>query len=267
MSIRSKVLAAAAVLTLAGGIGTAGALTAATAGAATPSCGIACVNIFSQQFGTHLTPNYTVDVLKQGERVDQPIILFRTANYDPALDWSPSFQGTVADFYAAGLVSSALALHYGCIPPTSTLPGNFPTCANPLGPAFPDDYAFEVEYAPFGVDSGLCMGLASAAFSGEGVTLQGCGQSSRTVWVVDQSDSTHPGQNPQLFEYAPLINGSDIDFSQPFVLTYPANSVPTDKPRAQFVVDNLTGFTNPSTGDPEGVESNQMYGVTIGTLK
>ena len=60
-------------------------------------------------------------MLRQGEKAGQPIILFRTANYDPALDWTAAFQGTVADFYAAGLVSSALALHYGCIP--SPLPG------------------------------------------------------------------------------------------------------------------------------------------------
>ena len=117
MSIKSKVLAAAATLTLVGGVGAAGALTAGSAAAATPSCGPACVNLFSYQFGTHATPNYTVDVLRQGEKVGQPIILFRTANYDPALDWTFSFQGTVADFFAAGLVSSAVALHYGCIAP------------------------------------------------------------------------------------------------------------------------------------------------------
>ena len=115
MSIKSKVLAVGATLALVGGVGTAGVLGAGTASAATPSCGIACVNLFSYQFGTHTTPTYTVDVLRQGEKAGQPIILFRTANYDPALDWTVSFQGTVADFFAAGLVSSSLALHYGCI--------------------------------------------------------------------------------------------------------------------------------------------------------
>ena len=39
MSIKSKVLAAAATLTMVGGVGAAGALTAGTASAATPSCG------------------------------------------------------------------------------------------------------------------------------------------------------------------------------------------------------------------------------------
>src|SRR5580658_3903217 len=125
MSIKSKALATAAALTLVSGAGMAGALSAGTASAATPSCGDSCVNIFSHQFGTHRSPNYVVDVLRQGEKVNQPVILFRTADFDPAEDWTVSFQGTTADFYAAGLVSAAVALHYGCI---AGAPGNFPDC-------------------------------------------------------------------------------------------------------------------------------------------
>ena len=113
MSIKSKLLAGAATLALIGGVGTAGALTAA---AATPSCGHDCIDIFSRAFGTHETPNYVLDVLRQGAKVGQPIILYRTSNTDPAEDFVPSIQGTTADFYAAGLVSAAVALHYGCIP-------------------------------------------------------------------------------------------------------------------------------------------------------
>ena len=143
MSIKSKVLAATATLTLVGGVGAAGALTAGTASAATPSCGSSCINVFSKQFGTHKSPKYVVDVLRQGEKVGQPIILFRTANYDPAEDLTVAFQGRVADFYAAKLVSAAVALHYGG-----------------LAAGFPNDPAFENEYAPFGVESGLCLGVA-----------------------------------------------------------------------------------------------------------
>ena len=117
------------------------------------------------------------------------------------------------------------------------------------------------------MESGLCVGLAATAVQGEGVTLQPCGESSRTVWIIDQEDSSTGPVNILLNEYVPLINGSDTDFSKPFVLTYPANGFPTDTPRPQFTVANLTGFTNPSTGDPEGVESNQMFGAVTGTLK
>jgi hypothetical protein len=239
MSIKSKVLAAAATLTLVGGVGAAGVLTAGTASAATPSCGNSCINVFSHQFGTHKSPNYVVDVLRQGEKVGQPVILFRTANFDPAEDWTVAFQGTVADFFAAGLVSAAVDLHYST------------------------DFAYENEYAPFGVDSGLCMGVAATATQDEGVTLQPCGVSAKTVWIVDTFDSP-----ATLFNgYVPLINGSDTNFSHPFVLTYPNNSVPTDMPRPQLVVTNITGFSNGPGPVLGTVNVNQLWGAKFGILK
>jgi hypothetical protein len=274
MSIKSKVLAATATLTLVGGVGIAGALTAGTASAATPSCGPACIDIFSHQFGTHREPNSVVDVLRQGEKVGQPIILFRTANYDPAEDWTAAFQGTTADFYAAGLVSAAVALHYGCI---AGAPGNFPDCygfttvpgSKPPVAAAVNDPAFEIEYAPFGVDSGLCMGVAATAVQGEGVTLQPCGVSSKTVWIEDIFDSLN---TTIAGGYVPVINGSDTNFSQPFVLTYPASGQPTDKPRPQLEVTNITGFSQTSgplnIPGPElnTVDVNQLWGYDLGIL-
>ena len=246
MSIKSKVLATAATLTLVGGIGTAGALTAGTASAATPSCGHSCIDVFSHQFGTHKSPNFVVDVLRQGEKVGQPIILFRTANFDPAEDFTVAFQGTVSDFFAAGLVSAAVNLHYG---------GG--------AKGFPDDFAFENEYAPFGVDSGLCLGVAATAFQGEGVTLQPCGVSAKTVWIVDTFDSP-----TTLFNgYVPLINGSDTNFSHPFVLTYPNNSFPTDMPRPQLTVTNITGSSHGPGPVLGTVNVNQLWGADFGILK
>jgi len=258
MSIKSKVFAAAATLTMVGGVGTAGVLTAGTANAATPSCGNNCLNIFSREFGTHKTPNFVVDVLRQGEKVGQPIILFHTSNTDPAEDSSLSFQGTTADFFAAGLVSSAVALHYGCIPGA-----DFPTCYGQTKVPV-NDPAFEFEYAPFGVDSGLCVGLAStASFEGK-VSLQPCGVSSRTVWIADVFDSP-----TTLFSgYVPLINGSDTNFSHPFVLNYPSSGFPTDKPRPQITVTNLTGFAQPGNGGVvpviSSVSSSQLWQAFFG---
>ena len=265
MSIKSKVLAAAATLTLVGGLGAAGALTAGSASAATPSCGHFCIDVFSHQFGTHKSPKYVVDVLRRGEKIGQPVILFRTANFDPAQDWTVAFQGTTADFFAATLVSSAVALHYGCIPGPG---GNFPDCYGQTRFAV-DDPAFEIEYAPFGVDSGLCMGVAATAVQGEGVTLQPCGVSSKTVWIEDIFDSP----NTLFNGYIPAINGSDTNFSQPFVLTYPSSGVPTDKPRPQLEVTNITGFSNASPpffipGPELGtVDVNQLWGADFGILK
>jgi hypothetical protein len=243
MSIKSKVFAAAATLTLVGGVGAVGAMSAS---AATPSCGPTCIDLFSFEFGHHSSPNFVVDVYRQGAKVGQPIILYRTSDTDPAEDFTASFQGTVADFFAAGLVSAAVDLHYG---------------AGAVG--FPNDPAFENEYAPYGVDSGLCVGVASTAVQGSKVSLQPCGVSSKTVWVVDTGDSTTIARG-----YVPLINGSDTNFSHPFVLTYPTNGYPTDIPRPQLTTTNLTGFSGsflvPELGT---VNDNQLWGDDFGVLR
>ena len=256
MSIKSKVLAAAATLTLVGGVGAAGVLSAAPAMAGTPSCGGGCVNFFSQDFG----PGFTLDVLRQGEKVGQPIILFRTANFDPALDWDITFQGTVADFFEAGLVNAETALHYGCL--TAIFPGGSCSDATVPGP-FPNLDAFEVEYAPYGVNSGLCLGVAATAFQNEGATLQPCGVSAKTVWIADTLDS------PLTFfkGFFPAINGSNTNFSHPYVLTYPSSGYPTDKPRPQLILQNLTGFTQPAQPElPEisTVSSSQLWSAFFG---
>jgi hypothetical protein len=251
MSFKAKMLAAAATLTMVGGVGTAGVLGAATASAATPSCGAACINIFSRDFGTFRSPNFTVDVLRQGSQVGQPVILFRTSNSDPALDWSLSFQGATSDLCAVGLVSALTCLHYGGAGHTIT------------GKATPDLAAFEVEYAPFGVDSGLCMGVAATASQNENVSLQPCGVSGKTIWIVDDQTNVTGA-------YVPLINGSNTNFSHPFVLTYPNNGYPTDKPRPQLQVRNLTGFTNPANPTfpvISSVNSNQLWGARFGVLR
>jgi hypothetical protein len=279
MSIKSKVLAAAATLTLVGGVGVTGALTAGSAAAATPSCGTSCVNTFNKDFpptGQTGGPSSPIDVFRQSEKVGNPIILFRSSNSDPALDWTNAFQGNTSDFFQAGLVSAAVALHYGCAA------GLFTSCQTVIDSdndasstpfsdgdevtvgTFPDLPAFEIEYAPFGVDSGLCMGLAATASQGEGVTLQPCGVSAKTVWIQDSFDNIHalPG--------VPLINGSDTNFSHPFVLTYPDNANPVDRPRAQVIVTNLTGFAQPGNGGVlpviGTVKSSQLWEQTLGVL-
>ena len=270
MTIKTKFLAAAAALTLVSGVGAAGALSAGSASAATPSCGSSCIDIFSKNFGTFGNPQFVLDVYQQKQSAGQKIILFRESNSDPAEDFTVANEGRVSDFFQAGLVSSSLNLHYGC---NWSIAENM--CTNT---SYPDDYAFEEEYAPFGVDSGLCVGVASTAVAGEGVTLQGCGESSRTVWVVDvplapgqQSDGC-PFSNPLYSVEAPLINGSDTNFSHPFVSTYPAAGYPTDSSRPQLTVANLTGFSQTGntfgcgTNSIVGPNNNQLWAAVAGVL-
>jgi len=257
MSIKSKVFAATATLTLVGGAGAMGALTAGSASAATPSCGETCVEFFSAEFANGGAPNFVLDTLRQGEKVGQPQILFRSSDTDPALDYTISDQGLVSDFYAAGLVSSSVALHYGGLGCLGTVtPGDTPPCDDP----YPDLEAYEIEYSPYGVDSGLCTGVAATATANEKVTLQPCGESSRTVWIIDSEDT-------DINSNTPLINGSDDNFSQPFVLTYGASAYPTDMPRPELYVANLTGFQGANgIPNPGTVDDNQLWAENTGVL-
>jgi len=204
MSIKNKVLAgAAAASVIVGGVG----IAAATANAHTPSCGHRCVNIHSLQWGR----NNPIDSYKQRSSVGNKIILFRKNTSDPGQDFTISAQGTVADFFALGLVSPQVQLHYA------------------------NDTAYEVQYSPFGRDSGLCVGVGTTARNGTPVTLQTCGVSSKTLWIRDTANGRRG--------YTPLINGSDTNFSNPYVLTYAGNAAPTDMPRPGLFTWHLSTFS------------------------
>jgi hypothetical protein len=247
MSFKSKALAAAATLTLVGGA--AGALAASPANAATPSCGHRCLNLFSKKFSDVLTtkPGFVLDVYRQGAKLGQPIIMFQSSNADPAEDFTVSLQGHVSDFKAAGLMSSALALHYGTAP----------TASNPTAR---DNWAVEIEYSPFGVNSGLCVGISDLTPTNNGkVSLQACGVSARTVWITDKNDRARGGVFT--FPYVPLINGAGSNFSHPYVLTYPQNGNPNDKPRPQLVTQNLHTFSRGQVYD------NQQWSAFFGVLR
>lgn len=267
MRFKTKAAAALAALTLCG--------TAALAGsgatwAATPSCGngLPCVNIFSHKFDQYPTPRFVADVFQRGAKVGQPVILFPASNADPAEDFTLSFQGNVSDLYAAGLVSAATELHYGGA-----------KYLTPGVPAIgPDEQAFELEYSPYGVGTGLCIGVPRTALQGERVSLQPCGVTAKTVWIWDTFDqcapwlSLLPGgpptcRTPNLNGGTfPAINGSNTNFSHPFVLTYPASGYPTDRPRPVLQVTNLTGFSNGNGPVVGQVVDGQLFGGTPGQL-
>jgi hypothetical protein len=212
--------------------------------------------VFSRLFGAHSSPNFTLDVFGQAAKAGQPIILFPATKSDSAQHWIVSSQGTAANFYAARRVGAAVAQHYGCIPRVL-----FPNCYGQTADTV-NDPAFELEYAPNNVASGLCMGVASTAVQGEVVTLQPCRASARTVWIADTFGSPSTLSNG----YVPLINGSDTAFSQPFVLTYPQSGYPTDMPRPQLQVGTITGRSR-FAAEPElgTVARNQLWGANFST--
>jgi hypothetical protein len=229
MSIKSKVLAAAATLITACGAAP------GAASAATPECAAVavCISVFSSELGTYDQPNFVEAVLGGGgANIGQPVGLKRASRFDPSEDILPGApvpRATVADFYAVGMVSAEANRHYGSLA------------------------AVQQNYAPFGIATDLCVGLASVA-QNEGLTLQPCSVPGTTVWVVHQGLATTAG-------YFPIINAATTDFSRPFAMHLPRNEVASGRP-LQMQARRLQFLTREKT-----LRARQLWGAVFGELK
>jgi len=245
MSVKAKIAAGAATLTIVGGgLGMVGTMTAS---AATPNCGSTCANIFSQKYG----PSYLVDVFQAKAAVGQPVILFQASNSDPAEDFVVVDEGSVNSFYHRyGLVSAAFAHTYAA------------------------DEAYEAQYEPYGLNSNYCLSTwpGEAPQPGYLVRLESCGYYSNSLWAADTDANTLPNGSSVTTDHhstgeffsnyhtdVALINGATNSFSNPLVLNYPAGN-PTDMPRPQLNVQPEKQYAGGVTFD------NQEWGTTAGAV-
>jgi hypothetical protein len=231
MSIKKRRLTAAVTLIAACGVS---ATTASPVRAATPECGPRCISVFSSELGTMAQPNFVEAVLGGGEaKVGQPVGLKRANRFDPSQDilpQGPRPNARVSDFYAAGLVSAEANEHYGSLP------------------------AVQQQYAPFGIPTGLCVGLARVAYQNQELTLQPCSAPGTTVWVIHSALSpTTPGSFP-------IINASTTDFERPFAMHLPRSHVASGKP-LQMHARRLQFRTGEKT-----LPARQLWGAVFGVL-
>ncbi len=190
VSIRARWFAVTAALLVMAGLG------AASASAATPSCGNTCVDFSSQLYGSASSPPFVLADAPNLQNVGQPLTLASASNFNPGEDFLMSAQGLVSDFVAAGLMAPQMGTLYGSLD------------------------VYEIEYAPFGAATGLCVGVPATPGSGTRVQLEPCGVSCKTCWIIDTSAPT-PG--PDL----PLIQGAtNSNFPDPPVLTAPLPGQP-----------------------------------------
>jgi hypothetical protein len=208
VSIKRKVLAVVATLTVAGGVTATGTL---PAGAATAACGQACISIFSHELGTYAQPNFVEAVLQGTAMVGQPVILKEPSGSDPSEDLLNRPGPHVSDFYAAGMVSAEVNSHYGNL------------------------VAAQIEYAPSGMGTGLCVGLATVAYQNEGLTLLPCSVPATTVWIIDFPDSPATAAD-RIF---PIVNASTTDFSRPFAMSLRQDEIASDVRTLQIEVRRL----------------------------
>ena len=228
LPIKRKVLAAVATLTMVLGVG---AAATGVASAASPQCAARCISVFSSELGSYDQPNFVEAILGDGgARIGQPVGLKKADKFDPTQDIkpdAPSPMATVADFFAAGRVSAEANQHYGHLP------------------------AVQQRYAPFDIDTDLCVGLASVT-QNEGLTLQPCSDDT-TVWVVQMDLATPAG-------YFPIVNAATTDFRRPFSMHLPRNEVASGRP-LQMQARHLQFLTDEKT-----LRARQLWGAWPGEL-
>lgn len=232
MSIKRNGLALALALTATLLVAGATKLGMSSASAASTACGGDCFSLFSAEHGTPGSPNVIETVLDGVAKVGQPVILKAASNSDPSQDIAVYRAGFVADFFADGLVSAEVNEHYGTL------------------------FAATIEYAPFGERSGLCVGLAKAAYQGEGLTLQPCTTvGSRGVWIIN------PRVSPDPENYFAVISGSTTDFENPFAMHYARDEQVNDGRLQEIQVRRLQFL-----GRDESLRGRQLWGLHPGVV-
>lgn len=144
MLLKNKLMVGLAALALAGGTTM---LAMPAANAATMKCGVGCATLASEKYGAS-------DVVAVGSASAGELAAFW---YNSGEDFLGQPEGSVRAFSKAGVVSGSLAKTYG------------------------SDQLYQYVYAPDGHVTDECLG---ASVGSTAVTLQSCGHSSNTLWVV-----------------------------------------------------------------------------------
>ncbi len=216
----------------------------------TVACGSDCISIFSAMLGSNTTLNaFVPGDTGVGGKVGQKVNMRLAGNFRPNGDWEPDVSGFV--FQYCGFLANDF------FSPTSYICQHYP---------FFD--VIELSWSPFGNQSNLCAGVAKGGVSGESVTLQPCGVSANTVWVLDRNNATNgtdcrvattppvgPGVDPSV-NYCPWINGGDFRFSQPLVMTL---NTGTNKPQNQIMLQ-------PESHVGGLVRTNQLFAFYFGPV-
>ena len=166
------------------------------------------------------------------------------ANYDPAEDFILSYQGLVSDFFTAGLVSASTELHYG-------------------GGSTAGEWRNAPLTTPRGRSSTrLRRGERPVRRRRQHRGAGGQGQPP-AVWrhLQDRLDRGRPTRRASRSgQLRPADNGSNTNFSQPFVLTYPSSGVPDRQAAAAAVHHQPHRFLQQGLAQPDRCEQQPAVG-------
>jgi hypothetical protein len=177
--VKRRIFASLSAVALAGG-----AITAAAplSSAATTQCGSSCITFAAEEYGSTYVAAIQARLVEQGSLVS----LAGSANFKGE-DFRSLYEGTTTQLWEDGLVSIALAKNW------------------------PSSPMYEYEYYPYGQDSNLCIGTATAAANGTQLSLQPCGVNNQTLWLPETQEAVNG--------FEPYIAGSDTRSTAPYVIT------------------------------------------------
>jgi hypothetical protein len=138
----------------------------------------------------------------------------------------------VSDYFAMGRVSAEVNNHYA----TQT--------------------ASQLEYAPSGMRTGLCVGVATDPFENDALSLQPCTVPGRTVWII----ATRLSPATAAAGLFPIVSRATSDFARPFAMSYPRH-IDTTEALPPIRLRHLQLQHDKST-----LADTQLWGVRCGQL-
>ncbi|MGO9081743.1 MAG: hypothetical protein ACLQDY_22320 [Streptosporangiaceae bacterium] len=148
---------------------------------ATPACGGQCTDMSNLYLGT--------DFITHANGHGKVVSLARASNGSQQEDFTFEPVGVVADFCGTLLPSTSVpCLDYSSAP------------------------AYEMDYSPYGNDSGYCAGTIGTPYQGHPVKLVACGESQGSLLIGEDNPENAGGST-----YISLISGATTSFSHPYV--------------------------------------------------
>jgi hypothetical protein len=163
-------------------------------------CAGNCFSLYSRELGTGKTMSVLIPADNgRGGAVGRRLNLSTARNHQPDSNFIPAQVGQVRQFCGAQANKFFSPTAY--------------VCAH-----YARFWMFEATWAPFGNESDLCAGVAVAGRANQAVTLQRCGTSDRTLWILDRAnglsgDCRSPGN------FCPWVSASNAPTGPPLVLT------------------------------------------------
>ena len=188
-------------------------------------------------------------MLLQRGMAGQPITLYRASNNDAGEDFIIFRTARVSSFASLGLVSSTVA-RTTAVPVRAGQLDDAQVRARTTRTTGPTRSSTRQTACP----ATCAWALAQTAATGRRSCWSRAVPRARTTWVADANATLGNG-------YVPLINGSDTNVTDPYVLNFPGSATPFQMPTPQLTTWQLQRYPN------GGVFNNQLWSADFGPLQ